>query len=86
VCEAHCHIALKSSLPSVRRARPPVGVHKTVEQLPQRTTVWECENTVVLRSSKQQDRADHQIASHFFATVQRLCRRAQVRDNLKLTC
>jgi hypothetical protein len=35
--------------PSVRRARPPVGVHSTVEQLPQRTTVWEWENTVVLR-------------------------------------
>ena len=26
-----------------------MGVHRTVEQLPQRTTVWECENTVVLR-------------------------------------
>jgi hypothetical protein len=41
-------IALYS--PSVRRALPPVGVQRTVEQLPQRTTVWECENTVVLRS------------------------------------
>jgi hypothetical protein len=36
--------------PSVSRALPPVGVHRTVEQLPQRTTVWECENTVVLRA------------------------------------
>ena len=36
--------------PSVRRARPPVGVHSTEEQLPHRTTVCECENTVVLRT------------------------------------
>jgi hypothetical protein len=36
----------------VSRALPPVGVHRTVEQLPQRTTVWECENTVVLRCGK----------------------------------
>lgn len=35
--------------PSVKRALPPVGVHRTVEQLPQSTTVCECENTVVLR-------------------------------------
>lgn len=42
-------------LPSVRRARPPVGVHSTVEQLPHSTTVWECENTVVLQSKKRGD-------------------------------
>lgn len=31
--------------PSVRRARPPVGVHRTVEQLPQSTTVCASKHT-----------------------------------------
>lgn len=30
------------------RAFPPVGWHKTVEQPAQTTTVWACENTVVI--------------------------------------
>lgn len=34
--------------PSCSRARPPVGVHSTVEQLPHSTTVCECEKTVVM--------------------------------------
>ncbi|RUS34994.1 hypothetical protein BC938DRAFT_477088 [Jimgerdemannia flammicorona] len=36
------------NLPSVRRARPPVGWHKTVAQLPHSTTVWAWLNTVVM--------------------------------------
>lgn len=35
-------------LPSVRRAWPPVGWHRTAEQLPHNTTVWEWLNTVVM--------------------------------------
>ena len=34
--------------PSVRRALPPVGWQRTVEQEPQRTTVWAWEKTVVM--------------------------------------
>lgn len=34
--------------PSVNLALPPVGVHKTVEQLSQVTAVWAWENTVVM--------------------------------------
>ena len=34
--------------PSVRRAFPPVGVHRTAEQLPQRQTVWLWLKTVVM--------------------------------------
>lgn len=55
-----------SCSPSVRRARPPVGVHSTAEQLLQTTTVWEWLNTVVLQSEalltkagKQGSRSDH---------------------------
>lgn len=33
----------------MRRARPPVGVQSTEEQVEQSTTDWEWENTVVLR-------------------------------------
>lgn len=39
----------KQEAPSVRRARPPVGVQSTDEQLLQTTTVWEWLNTVVLQ-------------------------------------
>lgn len=39
--------------PSVRRALPPVGVHRTAEQLPHITTVCEWEKTVVLRAGQQ---------------------------------
>jgi hypothetical protein len=31
---------LRKEQPSVKRARPPVGWQRTLEQLPQRTTVW----------------------------------------------
>lgn len=34
--------------PSVRRALPPVGWHRTCEQPWQTTTVWACEKTVVM--------------------------------------
>lgn len=34
--------------PSVRRALPPVGWQRTVEQPAQMTTVWACEKTVVM--------------------------------------
>lgn len=34
--------------PSVRRALPPVGWQRTVEQPAQMTTVWACEKTVVI--------------------------------------
>ena len=34
--------------PSVNLALPPVGWHRILEQEPQRTTVWACENTVVI--------------------------------------
>ena len=39
---------MKSSLPSVKRALPPVGWQRTVEHDPQRTTVCACEKTVVM--------------------------------------
>lgn len=44
------HLARITSghVPSVRRAFPPVGWQRTVEQEPQRTTVWACEKTVVM--------------------------------------
>jgi hypothetical protein len=34
--------------PSVRRALPPVGWHRTVVHDEQTTTVWACEKTVVM--------------------------------------
>ncbi len=39
---------LRNEHPSVRRAFPPVGWQRTVEQPPQMTTVWACEKTVVM--------------------------------------
>jgi hypothetical protein len=39
---------LRSDVPSVRRALPPVGWQRTEEQDAQRTTVWACEKTVVM--------------------------------------
>lgn len=39
---------LLNELPSVNLALPPVGVHKTVEQLSQVTAVCACEKTVVM--------------------------------------
>lgn len=47
-CPIH-RATLISSSPSVRRAFPPVGTHRTVLQLVHTTTVWEWLNTVVLR-------------------------------------
>ncbi len=38
----------RGSAPSVRRALPPVGWQRTLEQEPQRTTVCACEKTVVM--------------------------------------
>lgn len=43
----HIYFLLKEE-PSVNLALPPVGVHKTVEQLSQVTAVWACEKTVVM--------------------------------------
>jgi len=39
---------LRNEQPSVRRAFPPVGWHRTVEQPAQMTTVCACEKTVVM--------------------------------------
>lgn len=39
---------LRKEQPSVRRALPPVGWHRTVVQPWQMTTVWACEKTVVM--------------------------------------
>jgi len=39
---------LRNEQPSVRRALPPVGWQRTVEQPAQMTTVWACEKTVVI--------------------------------------
>ena len=39
---------LRKEQPSVRRALPPVGWQRTVEQPAQMTTVWACEKTVVM--------------------------------------
>lgn len=39
---------LRNEQPSVRRALPPVGWHRTVVQPWQITTVWACEKTVVM--------------------------------------
>ena len=38
--------------PLVRQARPPIGWHNIVWQLPQTTTFWEWLKTVVLQSNK----------------------------------
>lgn len=38
----------RNEQPSVRRALPPVGWQRTVEQPAQMTTVWACEKTVVM--------------------------------------
>lgn len=45
-----CAVFVMSSSPSVRRALPPVGVQRTVEQLLHTTTVCEWLKTVVLHS------------------------------------
>lgn len=47
MCDPGVHAVTPS--PSVRRALPPVGVHRTDEQLPHMTTVWEWEKMVVLQ-------------------------------------
>lgn len=44
--------AQRWGVPSVRRARPPVGVQSTAEQLLQTTTVWEWLKTVVLHGQQ----------------------------------
>src|ERR1700712_2582189 len=45
--EEHVYF-LRKEQPSVNRAFPPVGWHKTVEQPAQMTTVCACEKTVVI--------------------------------------
>jgi len=47
-CQSLRNSLLKVTLPSVRRARPPVGLHKTLEQLAHSTSVWAWLKTVVI--------------------------------------
>lgn len=53
IVEAAYSTLRRNEQPSVRRALPPVGWQRTVEQAPQKTTVDACEKTVVLSETER---------------------------------